>query len=1036
MPSIPLPNDINDLNYSKLFFFYILDQFLKNVNKVPNVNTHNTNRKQQLAEVKNKRGKSGNSIASTSTNAHNDRKTYSSSKNRTNLNHSIVDHSNHQHVKSAVSSNKEISEEQLQNINKKVLEFYREEKYSIIRALWEELAVTDNYKNVFENISSQLEKSYRENYWDFEILNLKKFKENLNKLTNEINLRENSIELLKKLNLILAKETTDDSIGYSNLKNKQKVLDDIKKLFQHLRVLIINIVNHFLKLRKSTFYDITNNKYDLDRLNLNFNYLIKMKNDTDFLYNSNMKKYFNISYGSDPFFVSLNTSLPGYITVPIDDSMLTSIRNCQFIILQDLVYSELSVLNNLNKNETTLSTGKSSKSIYNKPSQLKSIVGKNKNIANHSPDLKHLIKNSDNPISININNINNINNIGNISTTNHLPLESLLNESKITKKSEISIKEKDLKKIEKIINTHKHKEENLKENLIVETNIIRENIKESNKNILPKYRNEKINIDDSRVVTNEIIHNHNNKGEHNTNTNNFTPTIPLLKKMDEVLFTSVSMDEELKKERKELEFLEKEMNERLLNKENEYNKTLEIQKEKVNDLETETKIEKIIEKKTNNNNEDNQDLYKNFGINKLKFSFFTSDISDLINEYSDNYTNKINLTQKETFNIKSNLSEYITGNFVKIIRITYSSQQAGLAILHFEPYNLETSKIKIILSHFSTINQLHDYLYEILTEFLNFLKQTIVFDEMNLEVYFTNNNDNYIMDEYINDIIKKKIKFKWLTLENTGTARKIKYKYLNNDKKVSLNNPNSLLTISNVIIFSTTNNESANHLDSAKQYNAHENEINLFPLGCLYAEMIYENDYYFKNEQFKKLNCEKLKKYSKDFVKCLCGDNTSIIDFVKENQTFMSLGSQFNIEDINEFSEIKKEDMLFTSIMHIDGSFNKILALEINRIKYNRITCEKIDVLKNATNGEIYYLIRSSNENISIIVGEITEKGGLYNLDNKNLTEKFTEIYMVSLYITFRILRKHHWKIKIQFIYPHLKNILLIILIIFKAQKI
>jgi len=81
------------------------------------------------------------------------------------------------------------------------------------------------------------------------------------------------------------------------------------QVFKNIRVLSINIINYFNKVREASSYYIMGGKFNLDNLSSGFNYdrnyLIKMKNDTDFLRNSLLGKYFNFYHDSDPFLISI-----------------------------------------------------------------------------------------------------------------------------------------------------------------------------------------------------------------------------------------------------------------------------------------------------------------------------------------------------------------------------------------------------------------------------------------------------------------------------------------------------------------------------------------------------------------------------------------------------------------------------------------------------------------------------------------------------------------------------------------------------------
>ncbi len=89
----------------------------------------------------------------------------------------------------------------------------------------------------------------------------------------------------------------------------EKLLNDIIQVFKNLRVLSINIINYYVKIREFSSFYVLGGKYDLDNLSKTFsfdrNYLIKMKNDTDFLKGSTLSKFFNFSQDSDPFLIAI-----------------------------------------------------------------------------------------------------------------------------------------------------------------------------------------------------------------------------------------------------------------------------------------------------------------------------------------------------------------------------------------------------------------------------------------------------------------------------------------------------------------------------------------------------------------------------------------------------------------------------------------------------------------------------------------------------------------------------------------------------------
>lgn len=116
----------------------------------------------------------------------------------------------------------------------------------------------------------------------------------------------------------------------------EKILNEVIQVFKNIRVLSINIINYFIKVRESSSYFILKGKFNLDNISASYNYdknyLIKMKNDTDFLRNSALAKFFNFSQDSDPFLISLSENKDynnndDKISVPINDEIIKYIKN-------------------------------------------------------------------------------------------------------------------------------------------------------------------------------------------------------------------------------------------------------------------------------------------------------------------------------------------------------------------------------------------------------------------------------------------------------------------------------------------------------------------------------------------------------------------------------------------------------------------------------------------------------------------------------------------------------------------------------------
>ena len=54
------------------------------------------------------------------------------------------------------------------------------EEINIIHSMWEDLGVTESYRNLYENIAKELDDIHRKEFIDYEIGILKRFLDNLN----------------------------------------------------------------------------------------------------------------------------------------------------------------------------------------------------------------------------------------------------------------------------------------------------------------------------------------------------------------------------------------------------------------------------------------------------------------------------------------------------------------------------------------------------------------------------------------------------------------------------------------------------------------------------------------------------------------------------------------------------------------------------------------------------------------------------------------------------------------------------------------
>lgn len=133
----------------------------------------------------------------------------------------------------------------------------------------------------------------------------------------------------------------------------ERTLNEVVNCIKNIRILSLNIVNLLSKIRELCSYNVLGGKFDLDKINKIYlfdkNYLIKMKYDLDFLKDSKIADVYAIECEeSDPFLVYVNfknqENEKKYF-IKVTDDMVGSIKQGQFVILQDLIFFHIYNIN-------------------------------------------------------------------------------------------------------------------------------------------------------------------------------------------------------------------------------------------------------------------------------------------------------------------------------------------------------------------------------------------------------------------------------------------------------------------------------------------------------------------------------------------------------------------------------------------------------------------------------------------------------------------------------------------------------------------
>ena len=183
------------------------------------------------------------------------------------------------------------------------------EEYDKLRKIW-----TDVYIDNFETVTNSKNNTKEEilQYLKNEESQMIKFKEEMLKIVSEIIKRENDIKNIKDLNKKYLDIKTKmnlspiDEIKLSEYKKeKSKLEEDIERCLTYLRLHGINVVASFKKFNMRYDHLLNAGKVDLDFLKSKYgfdkNYLIKLKNDLDFLKDTEIGDLYQFNLkGKDP----------------------------------------------------------------------------------------------------------------------------------------------------------------------------------------------------------------------------------------------------------------------------------------------------------------------------------------------------------------------------------------------------------------------------------------------------------------------------------------------------------------------------------------------------------------------------------------------------------------------------------------------------------------------------------------------------------------------------------------------------------------
>lgn len=278
--------------------------------------------------------------------------------------------------------------------NKKIKEKEKDKNKSIesIYNLWDCLYTPYSYRELFNVILHQLDEEDKKKIIENEFNELNDLKNEIDNLLCAIKMRKKILNELKEMNnklrLIFKAESEDSNF---------KLVKHMSYKIEKLRNCTINICFYMKNIKNQIYNGIRIGKYDLDIIANQFkfdkHYLIKMKEEMNFLKDGYAKYFFNISEDQTPFLLKASEEEsnangdPFIHLVPISKDIKSKIEKCNYIIYQELIayqnkdfkdkkFRPISPLINYNHFDySNVSSNSSTFNHYNSNSLIKQING-------------------------------------------------------------------------------------------------------------------------------------------------------------------------------------------------------------------------------------------------------------------------------------------------------------------------------------------------------------------------------------------------------------------------------------------------------------------------------------------------------------------------------------------------------------------------------------------------------------------------------------------------------------------------------------
>ena len=806
--------------------------------------------------------------------------------------------------------------------------------YKKILNLWKDLGVNYIYQSVFNKMIKNSNEKERDDYFKYEF-------DKLNNINNIIKLIKNDIK--NRENIIFQLQNNYNNKNIQNKNFNEETLKQIISIFNDIRKYSLDITYNILLLKKELGFDLSLNKYDINKIfSFKKDYIIKINSDLDFLIESSLNQYFTFEK-SDPFFQKIKFNINYAYNFPEinDEKKIFILTNFKNIFLDELIGQNLNLTNGHNPNVESILNFKHFNflKINNQNNIIKAQRGLSKQ------KLRPKINNNNYKIYIDS------------------------NKSNISKADTELITAKNIQNIKK---------------KVFNTNI--------NLNFNSKIKNDNMpQFDEDMKIFEKIIEQKIFGKQKKLETDNDSKKNKSYNKINKI-------GTEKKKEFSN--FIQNIFNETEIDLSEKTNPKKIIANDINNDNNTEIIKENTIRKAYNefiielynNKLSELENIYKNYYKlipEKIKYGFnIQSDIKKYINGIYPKF-----------LIVKSNQKD---NKIIGIITLNYISTNTNTISIGKTKSNNYNKILNI-----SSISCLDETQFEIiLLNVIDFCQEFFYYENIILELYYYNKEGEFILYSDLESIIKSKAKFRWVNMENDGINRKIKYKLVNKNKISSVKNINNIINLKSVNLIAYEEENNFKKRDIRELSFINDFSINYLLLEMKGHHNFKITDNKNKGENYinyliNKVTFKAINHICSDFIISQIGANNEIEKFIEENKNVFDV-SDF-LDKINE--KIYYEPYFSLSILNINNSFKNIVKKKFNEFIYNILFLAQISEfsIKDKNDNElIFYLIKNPEYNSSIIIYQLNKEqtfGDIINIfsennnNKKNISEIFKDIF-------------------------------------------